>query len=84
MLSIYPLQEPLVTISMGGLKNYSTQKVIKYSDSTRKIVHENVFVFIVAFLILSQKRLKLSQKVTNFFSVCRLGNDTHTHMWAKS
>ena len=29
----------------GGLKNYSTQKMITYSDSTRKIVQENVFCF---------------------------------------
>ena len=27
----------------GGPKNYSTQKVITYSDSTRKTVQENVF-----------------------------------------
>ena len=29
----------------GGLKNYSTQKVITYSDTTRNIVQENVFCF---------------------------------------
>ena len=29
----------------GGPKNYSTQKVITYSDSTRKTVQENVFLF---------------------------------------
>ena len=51
----------------GGLKNYSEQKVITYSDSTGKIVQENVFVFMVQFLILSQKWLKVSQKVTLFF-----------------
>ena len=28
-----------------GLKTYSTQKVITYSDSTQKIVQENVFCF---------------------------------------
>ena len=27
----------------GGPKNYSTQKVITYSDSTQKTVQENVF-----------------------------------------
>ena len=29
----------------GGLKNYSTQKVSTYSDSTQKIVQEDVFCF---------------------------------------
>ena len=33
----------------GGLKKYSTQQVITYSDSTRKIVHEKVCFFIVPF-----------------------------------
>ena len=55
----------------GGLKKYSTQKVITYSDSTRKIVREFFFLFF--------KWLKLSPKVTNFCSVCRLGNVTHMH-----
>ena len=44
MQSIYPQQEPLVTTSRGSA-NYSTQKVITYSDSTRKILQENVFLF---------------------------------------
>ena len=29
----------------GGLKNYSTQKFITYSDSTQKMLQENVFCF---------------------------------------
>ena len=37
------------------------------------------FVCMVPFRIWSQKRLKLSQKVTNLCSICRLGNVTH--MW---
>ena len=37
------------------------------------------FVCMVPFRIWSQKRLKLSQKVTNLCSICRLGNVTHMY-----
>ena len=39
----------------GGPKNYSTQKVITYSDSTRKIVQKNVFCFYETMLNLVTK-----------------------------
>ena len=40
------LDTPSDSYLPGGLKNYSTQKVVTYSDSTRKIVQENVICFL--------------------------------------
>ena len=40
------LDTPLDYSLPGGLQNYSTQKVITYSYSSRKTDQENVFVFL--------------------------------------
>ena len=46
------LDTPSDSYLPGGLKTYSTQKVVTYSDSTQKIVQENVYCFFtVTFLI---------------------------------
>ena len=50
----------------GGLKNYSTQKVITYSDSTRKIVQENVFCFYGTILNLATKMAQTFPKSDKF------------------
>ena len=39
------LDTPSDSYLPGGLKSYSTQTIITYSDSTRKIVLEKVFLF---------------------------------------
>ena len=38
----YSAFKPSDSYLPGGLKNYSTQKVITYSDSTQKIVQDNI------------------------------------------
>ena len=77
------LDAPLDYHLPGGLKNYSTQKVLTYSYSSQKLSRKMFFVFMVPFRIWSQKWFKLPPKVTNFFSICRLGNFTHICIYAQ-
>ena len=50
----------------GGPKNYSTQKVITYSDSTRKTVQENVFCLFGNILNLVTQLAQTFPKSDNF------------------
>ena len=63
----YSAFKPSDSYLPGGLKNYSTQKVITYSDSTRKIVQENVFGFYGTTLNLVTKVAQTFPKSDNFF-----------------
>ena len=57
----------------GGLKNYSEQKVITYSDSTGKIVQENVFCFYGTVLNLVTKVAQSPPKSDQLLSSMQTG-----------
>ena len=57
----------------GGPKNYSTQKVITYSDSTRKTVQENVFCLYGTILNLVTKMAQTFPKSDQFLSSMQTG-----------
>ena len=57
----------------GGPKNYSTQKVITYSDSTQKTVQENVFCLYGIILNLVPKVAQTLPKSDHFFSSMQTG-----------
>ena len=69
------LDTPSDSYLPGGLKNYSTEKMITYPDSTRKLVQENVFVFMVTILNLVTKVAQTFPKSDTF--LFRLDNVTH-------
>ena len=77
MLSIYPQQEPLVTISLRVRKITLHKKWLHILTLPEKLCRIFFYFFYGNIFIWSQKWLKLSQKVTNFCSVCRLGNVSH-------
>ena len=58
----------------GGLKKYSTQKVITYSDSTRKTVQDSVFCLFGNILNLVTKVAQTFPKSDKKNSECRFGN----------
>ena len=62
----YSAFKPSDSYLRGGLKNYSTQKVITYSDSTQKIVQENVFCLYGAILNLVTKVAQTLPKSDQF------------------
>ena len=57
----------------GGLKNYSTQKVITYSDSTQPIVQENVFCLYGTILNLVTKAAQTLPKSDQFMFIMQTG-----------
>ena len=57
----------------GGPKNYSTQKVITYSDSTQKTVQENVFCLYGTILNLVTKMAQTFPKSDQFLSSMQTG-----------
>ena len=67
------LDTPSDSYLPGGLKNYSTQKVITYSDSTRKTVQENVFCLYGTILNLVTKVAQTLPKSDQFLSSMQTG-----------
>ena len=57
----------------GGPKNYSTQEVITYSDSTRKTVQDFLFCFYGTILNLVTKVAQTHPKSDNFLSSMQTG-----------
>ena len=73
------LDTPSESYLPGGLKNYSTPKMIAYSDSTRKIVQENVFCFYGTILNLVTKVAQTFPKNYQFFFNMQTGK-CHPYM----
>ena len=66
-----------ILISLGVLKITLYKKWLHILTLPNQLCRKLCFVCMVPIWIWSQKWLKLSQKVTNLCSLCRLGNVTH-------
>ena len=67
------LDTPSDSYLPGGLKNYSTQKMITYSDSTQQIVQENVFCLYGTILNLVTKVAQTLPKSDQFMFIMQTG-----------